>query len=476
VTNGRVRLGAVLSPWLLAVVALGLTVSVWLRLAPLFADFAFGDGGLFWVMARDLRANGFVPPDFTTYNSGDIPWVYPPLGLYVVALLGADLDLFRILPALYAIATLPAVWLLARELIGERGALIAVVAYGLSAPAYAGLIAGGGVTRAPGLTFAVLTMWAVVRGNVVAAGVLGGLTLLTHPIAAFYAVLSCAVLWLIRDRSPRMTLAPLISLAMGALWVIPMALRHGFGPFVAGMGSRELDLSDSFLTLMAQTMNPPNLAFTIGVVGAVIALYERRWDLILWLAVTALGVAVVDRWLAIPMAILAALAMDAAISVPARLRSVALFAVAGVAGITGILLSTKNETLSSDQLSVMEWAHTKTEAGAEFALIGYPVDRGFVEWFPALAGRENVTTWQGSEWIGASGDQRMRSSTTASCRIPACLPAADYYIFEPACCRHVIAEMRYVRDGVYTLPPHLGVAPFAAGGAPGVPPVGAFAI
>ena len=96
---------------------------VWLRLAPIFADFAFGDGGLFWVMANDLRDNGFVPPDVTTYNTGDIPWVYPPIGIYLVALLGGGLDLFRFLPAFWAIATLPAVWLLARELIGDRGAL-----------------------------------------------------------------------------------------------------------------------------------------------------------------------------------------------------------------------------------------------------------------------------------------------------------------------------------------------------------------
>ena len=106
-------------------------LAVWLRLAPIFADFAFGDGGLFWVMANDLRDNGFVPPDVTTYNTGDIPWVYPPIGIYLVALLGGGLDLFRFLPALWAIATLPAVWLLARALIGDRGALVALVAYGL---------------------------------------------------------------------------------------------------------------------------------------------------------------------------------------------------------------------------------------------------------------------------------------------------------------------------------------------------------
>src|SRR6188508_414318 len=68
---------------LLVIVLAGLGLAVWLRLAPIFADFAFGDGGLFWVMAKDLRNNGFLPPDVTTYNTGDIPWVYPPIGIYL---------------------------------------------------------------------------------------------------------------------------------------------------------------------------------------------------------------------------------------------------------------------------------------------------------------------------------------------------------------------------------------------------------
>ena len=114
-------------------VAAALAVAVWLRLASVFAEFPSGDGGLFWVMANDLRNNGFIPPAVTTYNTGDIPWVYPPLGLYLVAALGGGLEWFRIVPALFAIATLPAVWLLARALIGERGALIAVVAQTVTA-------------------------------------------------------------------------------------------------------------------------------------------------------------------------------------------------------------------------------------------------------------------------------------------------------------------------------------------------------
>ncbi len=49
-----------------AVVAVGaIAVAVWLRLATFLHDFPTGDGGLFWVMANELNANGFVPPETT---------------------------------------------------------------------------------------------------------------------------------------------------------------------------------------------------------------------------------------------------------------------------------------------------------------------------------------------------------------------------------------------------------------------------
>jgi hypothetical protein len=50
-------------------------------------DFPLNDGGLFHAMAADLRANGFVPPAHTSCGAGDIPFAYPPLGLYLAAVL-----------------------------------------------------------------------------------------------------------------------------------------------------------------------------------------------------------------------------------------------------------------------------------------------------------------------------------------------------------------------------------------------------
>jgi hypothetical protein len=199
---------------------------------------------------------------------------------------------------------------------------------------------------------------------------------------------------------------------------------------------------------VADAINPPNLAFTIGLVGVVVAFRRRRWDLTALLVVSVFGVAVVDRWMAIPLAVLAGLAVDSALEEPRRLGSAALFAVGAVTALTGVLLADSRATLTAEERELMAWAEQETAPNATFAVIGYPVDRGFVEWFPALSERENVTTWQGSEWHPA-GDRRERATEMGECRAAICLPQVDYYVVRGACCPGVTNELVEVRAGVF---------------------------
>ena len=88
--------------------------------------------------------------------------MYPPLGLYLVAVLSAEgLEWFRILPAVFAVATLPAS-VAAGPLAGREpsGGAARPSPTALPSVAYVGLTAGGGVARAPGVAFALLTLWA----------------------------------------------------------------------------------------------------------------------------------------------------------------------------------------------------------------------------------------------------------------------------------------------------------------------------
>jgi hypothetical protein len=186
-------------------------------------------------------------------------------------------------------------------------------------------------------------------------------------------------------------------------------------------------------------------------VGLGIAAVRRRWDLLAWVAVTFLGVAVLDRWLVIPFAVLAGVAVDAALERPRRMASVALLSVTAVVAVTGVLLTDPHDAASADERAVMAWARSETQADAVFAVIGYNTDAAMVEWFPALSERRNLSTWQGTEWI--PGDQISDAMAVAACEDLGCLPEADYYVLRPGCCSDIEAALRgvgpqtFVRSG-----------------------------
>src|SRR5512133_751688 len=56
------------------------------RFVPVVSSgFPLNDGGMFYTMIRDLQANHYILPQFTTYNFTQIPFAYPPLGFYIAA-------------------------------------------------------------------------------------------------------------------------------------------------------------------------------------------------------------------------------------------------------------------------------------------------------------------------------------------------------------------------------------------------------
>ncbi|MCH8137728.1 MAG: glycosyltransferase family 39 protein, partial [Proteobacteria bacterium] len=118
-------------------------------------------------MIEDLRANSYVPPAFSSYNGGEIPFAYPPLGFYLGALLSAlpgidTLRALQLLPLAASTLTVAAVYPLARRLLrDDRTALLAVLAFALLPRAYNWEVMGGGVTRGVGLLFAVLALSAL---------------------------------------------------------------------------------------------------------------------------------------------------------------------------------------------------------------------------------------------------------------------------------------------------------------------------
>src|SRR6266545_6504676 len=152
------------------IVLFAVIIGLLLRIAfPLIAPFPLNDGGLFYTMIRDLQANNYALPVFTTYNQAQIPFAYQPLAFYLGSLLSDftrvdPLNILRLLPPIISAAGIPVFYLLAKEFLPNKTyAALATLLFAFAQRIFAWQIMGGGITRSFGFLFALLTMYFATR-------------------------------------------------------------------------------------------------------------------------------------------------------------------------------------------------------------------------------------------------------------------------------------------------------------------------
>jgi hypothetical protein len=411
-----------------------------LRAAFVFGStFPLNDGGMFYQMTRDLQANGYALPSTTTYNAADIPFGYPPLGFYLTGLLDdltplSLLDAYRIVPLIASTALMAAFLLMARRFLRTRAeAVIALVVFATLAPTFRWMIMGGGVTRAPGFVFALLAireahvMYSTrSRWRAASAGVLAGLTLVSHLEMAWFAAIVCGLLFVAygRDRQgvALSAIVSTVALAVSAPWWGTVLAQHGPAPLLsaAGSGSPSLVAAIIHLLQFGVTAEPLfTLIAALGMLGLLACIARREYMLPAWI----LAVGLLDPR-AFPTSASPAVAMLAAVAVSTVLVPLlrhgghvgseehrtaatwlipALLASATVYAFLGSMLSAPHRLtgLSSDERAAMTWVTEHTSADARFAIVSgdvWPLDRT-AEWFPALTQRRSVATVQGYEWV-----------------------------------------------------------------------------
>lgn len=420
--------------------------------------FPLNDGGLFYTMARDLQANGFVPPATTSYNLDAIPYAYPPLMVYVVALLDrfTPVDLvtsLRVLPLVASVATVPVFYLLARRLLARTAADVAVVAFAVLVEGFHWHVMGGGITRAYGLLFALLAVHRASRlfldrneRALVPAIVFASLAQLSHP--NFVAPVAIGLMVLLYGRSrwglERAALLAGGVLAVTALWWAPIVVREGPGPFLALRASRfsEYFYHDGYpwraLLDWSFTSQPLlNWPAVLGLIGAAALIARGAYLVPLWLAVEFVTEPTqAHNFLPAPVALLIGAGV-AYVVLPAlarpwvvddaaagraelarwqrrapRAASVAFFAVLGAVAFSSALARPDLPALRSvsvEERADLAWIAAETPADARFLVVsGQPwwAD-GLSEWFPALTGRVSGYTPQGYEWLGVEFPNRI---------------------------------------------------------------------
>ncbi len=203
-TSSSMQLGVLILVWALLFGTLVRIMSV------ISSTFPVNDGGLFYSMSQDIIASGFKLPLYASYNHAYIPFVYPPLGLYILGFLSQflpGLQLVRWLPVIYSSFSVLAFFLLARSVFKNLlNASLATLAFAMIPSSADILVWGGGVTRALGYLFCLLALeqllelfqtgeWKYLLGAVLFSTIV----VLSHPSVAFMTVLFASypsnVLW-----------------------------------------------------------------------------------------------------------------------------------------------------------------------------------------------------------------------------------------------------------------------------------------
>ena len=115
-------------------------------------------------MAQDILDHNFSLPVFTSYNGNVIPFGYPPLPFYLMALVQRFIhfgliDQLRFLPAFFSTLCIPALYLLSKRITSTKEiSVFAVFAYALMPQSYLWLIMGGGIAYSFGVLFAILSI------------------------------------------------------------------------------------------------------------------------------------------------------------------------------------------------------------------------------------------------------------------------------------------------------------------------------
>jgi len=405
------------------------------RIFPAFlAGFPVNDGGMFYVMIKDLQANHYLLPLYTSYNNLNIPFAYPPLAFYIGAGLSdilhiSPIEIVRWLPGIVNIFCVPTFYFLAKEITGNKlTSAAAAFIYALIPHMSEWPSMGGGLTRSLGMLFMTFTALYAHRlftqdnrANLWKTILFGSLTVLSHPESILYALGICVYIWVTKSR----TLKGLIDgiwVSMGVLlitspWYGLVIKNHGIQTLIAATQTGRHSIWSPFILINMDgiTAEPYlDLLGAICILGVMLLIIRRQYIIpgmliLIYLieprsahTVGNISLAMAGGFF-ITEALLPALAQTG--NKPEKRSAIILFIVTMPyllinSTYQGFLISQNH--VAETERTAMQWVMDNTPANSLFLALTGDADAmcdSTSEWFPALTQRTSLTTLQGREWL-----------------------------------------------------------------------------
>lgn len=415
------------------------------RLLPAWmAGFPINDGGMFYTMIQDLQANHYSPPLYTNYNNLNIPFVYPPLGFYLGAVisdlfnLSAPLVVIQWLPGILNALCIPAFYLLAKEVLGDKlQSAISTLVFSLVPHLTAWFSMGGGLTRALGAFFMLHALTHIHRvftkeskKDIWGAIIFSSLATLSHTEAPIYTIAIAIYIWAMKSRSQKGLLHGVL-IAIGVLvlcapWYGWIIYQHGLAPLISASqaGFHSIWSVLRLINIDFVTEEPYlDLLGVLSILGMAILVAKRSFFIPGMLIVIYLSQPRSAHTIGnIPLAMAAGVFIGE-ILIPAIAkiqesvnkqnskfrRSLTPFLFVLIPYLLsnsifyGFRLSEMH--VSKSERNAMQWVANHTPKDSKFLVItGEP--SGFCdstsEWFPTLTNRQSLATLQGNEWLKGS--------------------------------------------------------------------------
>jgi len=439
----------------LAALLIGLAIRL-----PFFlqTDFPLNDGGLFFVMAKEVAEAHYALPRFTTYNADNIPFAYPPLAFYLTALVAAVsqapiIALLRYLPLLANISAIVVYVAVAQSILRFRPTvLVSAIIFVILPRSYEWMVMGGGLTRSFGFLFALL---ALVRARdvyeqptpqrLIWCGSFAALAFLTHLEMGLFTAYSLALIFLLyrRDKHGLATSLWLMVYVVGltAPWWLAVILNHGLAPYQAASATAGWSSLEQALVDLVHFMFVPDPVLSVvgglAAIGILACALRRELFLPLWLlAIFVITPRSAPTEGTVPLAMLAGIGVAEVIvsglrqaasrqgafapavlsdglvstgsgfdrrSVAATLACMLVFGYIVLPRWLAWDLSKETlDALSRDERELMAWIAESTPPTSTFLVLSARErwEQDYVlEWFPALAQRKSLLTPQGAEWL-----------------------------------------------------------------------------
>lgn len=246
-------------------VSLTILLLAWLVLYLVYLinhDVPTDPGGYYLESAQQLAENHFrIPAYVQGFGLKGIPFVYPPLAFYLLAVMGylfggvikASLYVPGILLLIQAILMY---FFMLRWKSSKQAALWAALVLLLMPQIFFRTLYADGITTGLGDIF-LLASWIVVikpieRSSVYRQSILGGLfvglTILSHPAIGLFCSVSFLILFFYSNGLTKkailgLLLTGVIALVVIAPWLFVIISKHGIAPFLAGLTDSKSSLS-----------------------------------------------------------------------------------------------------------------------------------------------------------------------------------------------------------------------------------------